>query len=115
MKDGFDLHLLELDDVAHRGLVRHIVSRASTELARRQAESNPLLFVGHWLRPVLAAAILLIIASGAVITRGDAVATQPVNGIVEALAVPQPADAWLVADREPNVNDLLLALERDGQ
>jgi hypothetical protein len=35
----------------------------------------------------------------------------PGYGLADALAVPEPADAWLVSGRAPTVGDVLVAME----
>ena len=40
---------------------------------------------------------------------------RPAPVVADALAVPAPADAWLVNERAPTVGDLLVAMESEGR
>lgn len=110
-----DLTVLDLasDRLAHERLVRRVLAAAGPELRRRAAGSTPLVLLGVWARPVLAAAaVVAVLAAGvlAVTERG----VQPEQGgtVADALGVPAPVADWLEEGREPTRADLVLAMER---
>jgi hypothetical protein len=95
-------------------LAAAIARRAAPELARRAQLKSPLLFLAGWARPMLSAAAALAAISVATLATADhtprRVATPP-RGLVEVLQVPAPAAAWLLEERAPTVDDLILALD----
>jgi hypothetical protein len=115
MAEDMDLTTLRMDDIRRERLVASIMARAEPGLARRQAaDVNPMLIVSRWMRPALAAAAVLAVVCVSVLAmdRGPAGIGA---GLADALAVPQPADEWLVSERAPTVADVLIAMEREAR
>jgi hypothetical protein len=113
MSERIDLTALELDDAQRELLIAAILARADAELARRAPQDvSPMLVLSAWVRPALAAAALLALVSATVLMRGG---DRPASVVADALAVPAPADAWLVDERAPTVGDLLVAMESEGR
>jgi hypothetical protein len=103
------------DRLGWERLVRSIVARAEPELARRAARAGVLTLLGRWMRPALAAAAVLAVASAAALTsaNSEASAMPTPGGLVQALDVPEPVSRWLDEDRSPDTYDVILALEVD--
>lgn len=102
------------DQLAYERLVRRVMDAAAPELERRARGSGPLVLVADWARPTLAAASI-IAALGA----GALLATERVGppgdgegSVVSALGMPNPAADWLETDRQPDSDDLVLAMEQ---
>lgn len=113
MSERMDLSALELDDAQRELLVAAILARADAELTRRAPDDvSPILVLSSWARPALAAAAVLAVLCASVLVRASA---RPAPVVADALAVPAPADAWLVHERAPTVGDLLVALESEGR
>ncbi|CAN5740878.1 hypothetical protein BH23GEM9_BH23GEM9_34710 [soil metagenome] len=117
MEERIDLTALNLDEGRRELLVAAIMANAAPELARRAAavDVSPLLFLTRWSRPALAAAAVLAMICVSVLSMERDQPVGPAYGIADALAVPEPADAWLVGGRAPTVGDVLLAMEREGR
>jgi hypothetical protein len=115
MDERIDLTALKLDEGRRELLVAAIMANAAPELARRAAvDVSPLQMLTGWVRPALAvAAVLALVCVTVLSMEMDAVG--PGYGLADALAVPEPADAWLVSERAPTVGDVLLAMEREAR
>ena len=89
--DRIDLSALDpaADPAAWERRIAELVARAAPELARRATARSPLL--------------LLAARSGR--------PAGPGPGFTDALEVPPPVNAWLVANREPTIADLIVAME----
>lgn len=112
MDERVDLTTLELTADQRELLVASLLSRATAELERRaNANVSPIYVLYAWTRPALAAAAVLALICLSVLVRDDASAQQQSLGLTEALNVPAPASQWLVGDRSPTVEDLILAME----
>jgi len=112
MEERMDLSELELSDVRRELLVRGIVARAAAELSRRaQQDVSPFTVLSSWARPALAAAAVLAALGLSVLSGHRGVHEEMLTGLTDALAVPQPLDAWLVSEQAPTVADLMIALE----
>ena len=99
-------------DPAHRErFVATVLDRAAFELARRRRGATVWGVMATWARPALAAAAVLVVASASLLRSASAAPAETV-GVVEALAVPTPAESWLIEEREPTTDDLILTLER---
>lgn len=109
MSDGIDFSPLELHDIRHEQLVGAVLSGVRAELARRAAVVSPFTVLSAWARPALIAAAVLAAVCVSMLTRQES--GNPGSGIADELAVPTPALAWLVGEREPTVADLLVAME----
>lgn len=115
MTEPIDLNTLRLEAAQRETLVASIMARAKPELRRRQAtDVSPMLVLSRWLRPALAAAAVLAVVCVSVLALEWAPAS-PGAGLADALAVPRPADEWLVGERAPTVADVLLAMEMEGR
>jgi hypothetical protein len=113
MSEEMDLSALELGDAQRELLVAAILARADAELARRRSdEVSPMLVLSGWARPALAAAAVLAVLCASVLVRSGA---RPAPVVADALAVPAPADAWLVHERGPTLGDLLVTMESEGR
>jgi hypothetical protein len=117
MSDPMDFTVLELDDMSRERLVASILAAAAPALARRgEADVSPLVILSGWLRPALAAAaVLALLCVSVLVVEVTTEQAGPLSGLADALAVPQPADAWLVGERAPTVADLLVAMEREAR
>lgn len=110
-----DLTVLDLasDRLGHERLVRRVMAAAGPELRRRAAGSTPLMLLGAWARPVLAAAaVVAVLAAGVLAATERGAESAPAGSVVDALGVPAPAADWLAEGREPTAADLVLAMER---
>lgn len=115
MEERIDLSALELDEGRRELLVAAIMANAMPELARRRAlDVSPMQMLSGWMRPALAAAAVIALLSGSVLAL-DLTEAAPGGSLAEALAVPEPADAWLVGERAPTVGDVLIAMEREAR
>lgn len=116
MSDRFDLSPLDpFADRAYRDqFVGDVLERAAFELARRRRAGSVWTVMAAWARPALAAAAITVVVSGVALRSGSpAEASQ--TGIIEALALPGPVETWLVEEREPTTEDLMLSLEGGSQ
>jgi hypothetical protein len=96
-------------------LVESIIARAADELAARRLRWNPVLQIASWKRPMLAAAALVAIIAGTVLTqvRGpDTVTTAETDGIAEAVGVPVELAQWLWDGTVPSTADLFGVFEQ---
>jgi hypothetical protein len=115
MDERIDLTALHLDEARRELLIAAIMANAAPELARREAlDVSPMLMLWRWSRPALAAAALLAAICVGVLSL-ELADTTPGYGLADALAVPEPADAWLLSERAPTVGDVLIAMERRNQ
>jgi hypothetical protein len=112
MIDGIDFGPLELHDIRREQLVGAVMADARTELARRVTDVSPFAVLSAWSRPALVAAAILAAVCLSMLSRQTGMT--PGAGVADALAVPTPAVAWLVGDREPTVADLIVAMEEDN-
>ena len=119
--DGERLDLTPLDpmmdDQRWERVVGGILLRARPELARRAARAGLLGVLGEWMWPALSAAALAAVVSGAVLAQaGSRVeGTLLAGGIVPALGLAEPVSVWLDEGRDPQVSDLILAVEGEGR
>lgn len=117
------LNLAALDPAADserwERTIASIRERAQPELQRRRLVArSPLFLLASWARPMLSAAALLAAISFAVLRIDDAppaqpVVLQPASLVTDALQVPPPLSTWLMEERSPTIDDLLLALDGD--
>src|SRR5688572_22951318 len=115
MDERVELSALELSVSEREMLVASILWRAEPELTRRAADVNPILLLSQWVRPALAAAAVLAAVCVSVLAQHDFARSVARTGLPEALNVPAPAVDWLVADRAPTLDDVLLAMESEGR
>jgi hypothetical protein len=98
-------------------LIGAITKAAAPELARRAATRSVIAVIGHWLRPALAAGIVLAVAAAATLSlleREVEVRPALTAGLEEALELGEPVSLWLSENRAPTTSDLLLALEGEA-
>jgi hypothetical protein len=116
MSDRFDLSPLDpfADPARRERFVGDVMARAAFELARRRRGATVWTVMAAWARPALAAAALAVLASVAALRSAQATAAEQ-TGVVEALAVPTPAESWLLEEREPTTEDLVQSLEGGTQ
>lgn len=116
MSDRIDLSPLDpfADPARREQFVGGLMERAASELARRRRSATVWGVMAAWARPALAAAAIAVVASAAAL-RSGAPATAEETGVIEALAVPTPVESWLVEEREPSAEDLMLTLEGGSQ
>jgi hypothetical protein len=104
---------LALDDLRYERLVRRTMEAAAPVLARRAGPYAPVVLLGGWARPLLAAAAIVAILAGGVLAATERAAeTARPAPMADALGVPSPAADWLAEGREPTKADLVLAMER---
>jgi hypothetical protein len=116
MDERIDLTALKLDEGRRELLVAAIMANAMPELARRATtDVSPFQLLTGWARPALLAAAVLAAICVPVLYMDIREADGPGYGLADALAVPEPADAWLVSGRAPTVGDVLVAMEREAQ
>lgn len=100
------------DRLGYERLVRRILNAADPELARRARAAGPLALVAGWARPAIAAAAIIAAVALGGLTATQRAPVQSSDSMVDALGVPEPAAQWLEYEREPNADDLVLAMER---
>lgn len=110
------IDLTALDPRAHPDrwdeMVRNVSRRAAPELERRRASGAGMLWLAHAARPILAAAAVLALLSGALFgLTHRPTESAGASSIAEALGFPVPVAEWLADGRTPDDTDLLLALE----
>jgi hypothetical protein len=123
MDERVDLGALRLDDIRRAQLVAAIMERAASEvpdpaapdpLRREAIDVNPMVILSEWLRPALAAAAVVVLISGSLLAL-TLDAPGPSVGLTDVLAVPRPANEWLVGERAPTISDLLIAMESEAR
>ena len=101
------------DRLGYERLVRRIVDAAAPELRRRAAGAHPLAMLAGWARPTLAAAaVIALVAIGALVATDRVGAESEAGTVAEALGLPAEAAGWLSEGRAPTQDDLILAMER---
>jgi len=111
--DRVDLRALDprLDSERWERMVRGIMRRSSEELLRRRARTytpTPIEGLVAMLRPALAAAAVLTVASMAALSRPVAEATHP-GSFVESSRLPEPVTIWLEDGSPPTATDLYVS------
>lgn len=105
------------DERGREGLVAGIMAEAAPELARRSARRRSVAAaLAGWARPALAAALLLLAISAAVLGTAEpleAPDAPTVAGILEAPELPEPLTALLREEQPPSVAELIIAMEED--
>ena len=94
-------------------MVRGIMDRAAPILAAYAAR-GPADWLAAWLRPALAAAaVVAILAGGALVAggRGPAEEGAAAIGLGDALGYPAPVTAWVSTGQAPTLEELALAME----
>ncbi len=103
-----DLSQLALPDLRRERMVRAVLARAQTAAAR-----GPLGVLAGWARPTLAAAAVVASVSLGALAWPAArpESAQPLT-VADGLRIPQPAADWIVEDRAPTEDDLLVSWEQ---
>ncbi len=93
-------------------LVRAIGDRAAGELVRRQARWTAIGQIARWQRPLLAAATITALISGAVLwqTRRGESSKETATEVAEALGLPGAVATWVQGEGTPTIGQLLVAL-----
>jgi len=100
------------DEAHFEGLVSGIMKHAEPELGRRRQRLTVVAQVGHWWRPLLAAAAIIIAVSLGTLWRlGETSETVQESGIEETLGVPAQMARWVRADQLPSTSELLETIE----
>lgn len=104
------------DAVAWRRFGERVRMAVAPELARHAARTRRRAVLDAWTRPVLAAAALLAVAGGGVLTVFS-MESEPaaIPGVSAALGLPTAFGEWLEAGRSPTVEELVVALEGRSQ
>lgn len=88
---------------------------AAPELERRRAIAAPGIawLISEWFRPALSGAIAVASAASLFLALGDpGSATPQLNpGVSDDLGFSEPVAAWIEADVQPSVEELLLSME----
>ncbi len=95
-------------------LVESIIARAADELAARRMQANPVLQIAAWRRPMLAAAAVVAVIAGTVLTQvrvPETMATAETDGIAEAVGLPVELAQWLWDGTVPSTADLFGVFE----
>jgi len=108
------------DAVRWESMVGAITRAAQPELARRSRMPAPgmLMLLSDWMRPAVSTAALLAAAAGTfLLTEQQTTATASTAttaGLADAL-YPVPVATWMDAGQAPSLEDMVTALEGDGQ
>ena len=96
-------------------LVRAVRDHAADELARRQGRWTVIGQIARWQRPLLAAAAVTAIISGAVLwqTRNGQSGSESATEVAEVLGVPGALATWVQGEGTPTVGQLLVTLGED--
>jgi hypothetical protein len=112
MTEPIDFTALRLSDHRRDVIVASVMLQSGHELTRRANGSSPILFLGTWARPTLAAAAVLAVVCGTMLTRTPVTAeAAPGAGIAEALGVSSSTTVLLSSSTTPTMSDLLAAAE----
>ena len=117
MNEPIDVRALRLSEHRRDVIVASVLLQSGHELTRRARASSPILFLGTWARPALAAAAVLAAVCGTMLassTGGTAPEIDPGGGIAEALGVSRTTTSYLAANSTPTLSELL-AVEEDVQ
>lgn len=108
MTERIDMSALELSEHRRDVMVASVMLQCGHELTRRASGSSPIVFLGTWARPTLAAAAVLAAVCGTLLARTPS-QTVPGAGIAEALGVSSTTTALLSSNSAPTVTELLAA------
>lgn len=93
-------------------LVGRIMAAAEPELRQRAAARDPFSMLQAWARPVLAAAAMIsVLALGLLEWQRSSERLPQFVGVAEALEIAGPAYEWLIDEREPDDEDMMVFLE----
>jgi heme/copper-type cytochrome/quinol oxidase subunit 2 len=95
-------------------LVEAVIAQAADELAARRMQANPVLQIAAWRRPMLAAAAVVAVIAGTVLTQvrvPESISTPETDGIAEAVGIPVELAQWLWDGTVPSTTDLFGVFE----
>ena len=95
--------------------VAAVMRDAASELERRRLRSSAMGQLDRWRWPLLAAAAVTALVSGAVLWQTRAGAFLPETGVAEALGVPTQLAAWVRDEHSQSPEQLLFALPEIDQ
>lgn len=114
MTEPIDFTPLRLSEHRRDVIVASVLLQSGHEFTRRASGGSPIVFLGTWARPALAAAAVLALVCGTMLASSTPTAriafedgTAPGTGITEALGVSTQTTALLAANTTPTVSDLL--------
>jgi hypothetical protein len=113
MTERIDLSALELSEHRRDILVASVMLQSGHELTRRASGSSPIVFLGTWARPALAAAAVLALVCGTLLANGSRSGTDmtPGAGIAEALGVSSTTRMLLTSTSTPTLVDMIAVSE----
>ncbi len=121
MTEPIDFTPLRLSDHRRDVIVASVLLQSGHELTRRANGSSPILLLGMWARPALAAAAVLAAVCGTLLAssttntnRMTDVALTPGAGIAEALGVSTTTTALLATNSTPSLSSML-AVDEEAQ
>lgn len=112
MTEPIDFTALSLSQHRRDVIVASVLLQSGHEFTRRANGSSPILFLGTWARPTLAAAAVLALICGTMLTR----ATQRTDytqggGYEEAIGVSSTTTTLLASNSTPTMSVMLAAEE----
>jgi hypothetical protein len=109
MTEPIDFTALRLSEHRRDVIVASVMLQSGQELTRRANGSSPILFLGTWARPTLAAAAVLALVCGTMLARMStpSIDYAPGAGIAESLGVSTRTTVLLATNATPTVSDLL--------
>src|SRR5690349_19881304 len=106
-----DFSPLQLSEQRRDVMVASVMLRSGHELTRRASGSSPIVFLGTWARPMLAAAAVLAMVCGTMLTRMQPVAQvadmAPGAGMAEVLGVSTATTTLLAANTAPTFSEMI--------
>ncbi len=92
--------------------LRSIAVRAAPLLAARRTPRTAFQQVARWRRPMLAAAVVIMIASLSALLRfGGSSAESATPTVAEVVGVPTTVAGWVRSDRLPTPGEIVVSLE----
>jgi hypothetical protein len=110
MTEPIDFTPLRLSEHRRDIIVASVLLQSGHELTRRASGSSPILFLGTWARPALAAAAVLALVCGTMLassTNAGFNDSTPGAGIAEALGVSTTTTELLASNSTPSLSDML--------
>ncbi len=105
-----DFSPLQLSEQRRNVMVASVMLRSGHELSRRASVTSPILFLGTWARPMLAAAAVLAMVCGTMLTQTPATQVAdmaPGAGMAEVLGVSTATTTLLAANTTPTFSEML--------